>query len=815
MDNHSTNRPPRARRAPPPTPCATAGRPTCDLPVPNPATCRLFALTPLALAVGFCMAGVATAQDAPAAVAPLKLSPTLQAPAGRDAQAGPTVIRARELRGRAGVEAVAEGAAELRQGGLVVRADTLTYTQADDLAVARGQVQVSRDGSVYSGPELRLKVKQFEGFFLAPEFDLTRIGAGGRADRIDFIDSARTRATNAVYTSCPRDGAQDPAWLLSARSVSLDTDTNTGVAEGAVLRFMGVPILAGPTLSFPINDARKSGWLPPSIGIDNRSGVELAVPYYWNIAPDRDATIIPKVATRRGLGVDGEFRYLEPRFEGLVGLDLLPYDRTVDRSRYALRFRHLGSFGATGDHWQEGFYALRGVRVSDDDWWKDFPGSTSAFTPRLLPMRAEAERGFTFGAAQGVTYARLQRWQVLQSVDEITPPYERSPQVGARVRAQAVGGFEFALESEFNHFTLPGTEGTSERPTALRLHALGSVARPFREPGWWIEPRLSFNAAAYNLDQALADGRRSVSRVIPTGSVDAGLTLERDTTAFGRQLRQTLEPRLLYVYTPFREQVRNLAFDSAGKDFNFSSIFSENNFSGVDLVSDANQLTAGLTTRLVDPASGTEALRLGIVQRMLFSAQQFTPDGEILTRRFSDVLLLGSTSVIPKWTLDAQLRYNADTQRSERSILSARYTPGDFRTFGVGYRFTRDENEQVEFGWQWPIGRTGKASPGAAASSCSARWYSVGRASYSVTDRRVTDAVLGLEVDSGCWIGRIVAERLSTGQSEATTRLMLQLELVGLSRLGSNPLQVLKDNIPGYQMLREERTEPSRQTVYD
>lgn len=789
--------------------------------MPNPATCRLFVLTPLALAgVGFCMAGTAAAQDAPepapAALAPLKLAPTLQTPTpGRDTQAGPTVIRAREMRGRAGVDAVAEGAAELRQGGLVVRADTLTYTQADDLAVARGAVRVSRDGSVYSGPELQLKLKQFEGFFLAPEFDLTRVGAGGRADRIDFIDSARFRATNVVYTSCPRDGTQDPAWLLSARSVSLDMDTNTGVAEGAVLRFMGVPILAGPTLSFPINDARKSGWLPPSIGIDNRSGVELAVPYYWNIAPDRDATIIPKVATRRGLGVDGEFRYLEPRFQGLVGLDLLPYDKTVDRSRYALRFRHAGTFGATEGRWQEGFYALRGVRVSDDDWWKDFPGSTLAFTPRLLPTRAEVERGFTVGDAQGLAYARVQRWQVQQSVDAITPPYERSPQVGTRLGTQVAGGFELALESEFNHFTLPGIEGTSDRPTALRLHALGSVARPFREPGWWVEPRLSFNAAAYNLDQALPDGRRSVSRVIPTGSVDAGLTLERNTTAFGRQLRQTLEPRLLYVYTPFREQVRSLAFDSAGKDFNFSSIFSENNFSGVDLVSDANQLTAGLTTRLVDPATGTEALRLGIVQRMLFSDQQFTPDGEVLTRRFSDVLLLGSTSVIPKWTLDAQLRYNADTQRSERSILSARYTPGDFRTVGVGYRFTRDENEQVEFGWQWPIGRTGKASPGAAASSCSARWYSVGRASYSMTDRRVTDAVLGVEVDSGCWIGRFVAERLSTGQSEATTRLMLQLELVGLSRLGSNPLQLLKDNIPGYQMLREERTEPSRQTIYD
>jgi LPS-assembly protein len=800
--------------------------------VPKPVAHRLLAIAPPALLAPLALAAVcactpAAAQSPPVdgGFSPLKLARTLAPPPEAGASGAlPIVIRARELRGRPELETVAEGEAEFRRGGLVVRADRLSYTQADDLAVARGQVRISREGSVYTGPELQLKVQSFEGFFLQPEFDLARIGAGGRADRVDFIDRGHTRATNAIYTSCPRDGNSEPAWVLATRSVSFDFDANEGVAEGAVLRFLGVPILGVPALSFPLGDARKSGWLPPSVNLDNRSGLDVSVPYYWNIAPNRDATITPKLSTRRGLGVDTEFRYLEPRFEGSLGLDLLPKDETVGRTRHALRLNHEGSFGTASGRWAEPRYALRGVGVSDDDWWKDFPGAPLPFTPRLLPQQAWLERGFALAGLQARVYARAQHWQVLQVrapdnlQDLITPPYQRSPQVGVSGQGPAPWGLELSFETELNRFTLPEVEGSSERPTGARWHAIGAVARPWREPGWWVVPRLSFNAAAYDLDQPLAeDGRRHLSRTIPSASVDAGMAFERETTAFGRRIRQILEPRLLYVHTPLREQSRYLRFDSDAKDFNFSSIFSDNAFSGVDQVSDADQLTLGATTRFVDTATGAEALRLGVVQRLLFRAQQITPDRVPFTRRVSDLLLLGSTSVIPKWTLDASVRYNADTSRTERSILAARYTPGDFRTVSATYRFTRQSSEQVELGWQWPLGRIGNAVAGAAASgsACNGRLYSVGRVNYSVVDSRITDSLVGLEYDAGCWVGRVVAERLSTGRSEATTRLLVQLELVGLSRLGSSPLRVLKDNIPGYRLLRDERNEPSGLTSYD
>jgi LPS-assembly protein len=317
----------------------------------------------------------------------------------------------------------------------------------------------------------------------------------------------------------------------------------------------------------------------------------------------------------------------------------------------------------------------------------------------------------------------------------------------------------------------------------------------------WRCSRLSLNAAAYSVDQ-LGVPDRHASRLIPTASLDAGLVFERASRWFGRAQRQTLEPRLLYVSTPYRDQSQLPNFDAAERDFNAVSIYAENAFSGIDRVSDAHQVTAGVTTRLLDAETGAETLRLGLAQRIRLRDQRVVLSGEPLTQRMSDLLLDASTAVFQPWRLDAALQYNPDSQRVVRSILGARYSPGPFRTVSVGYRLARGLSEQFELGWQWPVYR-GTARPMGASSGCGGTLYAVGRLNYSMKDSRTTDSIVGVEYDTGCWIARVVGERLSTGRAEATTRLLLQLELVGLSRLGSNPLQVLKDNIPGYQLLRD------------
>jgi len=752
-----------------------------------------------------------------------ELKPLPRGDAGRQL---PAFLEAQEVRGRPDLETIAEGDVEFRRGGVVIRSDRLTYEQSEDLAIARGNVRISRDGNRYSGPELQLKVQRFEGYFLNPTYYFARTGAGGTAQRIDFIDEQRSIASGATYTSCTPDGTGTPAWLLSTDRVNLDFATNEGTADGAVLRFLGVPILAAPRFSFPLTDARKSGWLPPTlVPVDSRSGARVGVPYYWNIAPNRDLTLYPEISTRRSLSLGTEFRYLEPNYNGVVKLDLTPYDRTTDSTRYGFSGTHESDFG-NGLRLE-----TRLLRVSDDDYWKDFPNDVSTLTPRLLQSDVNLMRD----VGDWSTYVRMRAWQVLQTTDPTTrieAPYERLPQIGTRYAKGFGPGLQVAFEGEFNRFvnpTDPSFVAGADRLTGNRVHALGSLSRPFGSPGWTVTPKVSFNAASYSLDQPMTDGRTSASRVIPTFSLDSAWVLERETRFFGHAVRQTLEPRLFYVNTPFRDQAVLPNFDASAKDFNFDSVFTENAFSGVDRVSDAHQLTAGVTTRVLDPDSGAELLRLGIAQRYLFRDQNVTPDGVPLTRRASDLLLLGSTTLVPNWALDVSMQYSPDTERIARSIVSVRYSPGPFRTISTTYRLTRGLAEQVELGWQWPIygptpdesraandsGRSAGRGSGATGGSCGGSWYAVGRINYSTFEKRMTDSLVGFEYDAGCWIGRVVLDRQSTGRSEAATRVLIQLELVGLSRLGSNPLQVLKDNIPGYRLLREERTTAQPMTSYD
>ncbi len=778
-----------------------------------------FALTPVALVAAGMLQGLpAGAQEAPAEAPALRTSPLLrESIPGPQRSQMPTFVEGERITGRTELDTVIEGAAELRRADTVIRADRIDYYQPDDLARARGNVRINRAGDIYEGPQLELKVEAFEGFFNAPRYRFLKTGGWGQASRIDFLDEDHAVISNATYTTCVREPGDNgvPAWQLTADKLEIDNQDESGLARHAVLRFYSVPVLAFPVLSFPLSDKRKSGLLPPTLGVDSVSGTTVTLPWYWNIAPNRDATFSPTYMGRRGTDLGAEFRYLEPQYRGQLRTNYMPDDQLRRRDRWAFGLQHQDALQRAGLPAGTSL-KLDLNRVSDDDYWRDFTRNTGSLTSRLLSNDA------TLGWARGPVslQVRTLKWQTLQDPTAlITPPYDRLPQLAARYSANRLpGGLVAGVEADYTHFRSQAS--LTGQPNAERSFVAAQLSRPWLTPGIFLTPKLQLHTRAYQFDAPLADGRRSAHVTVPTFSLDSGLVLERETGLFGRDLVQTLEPRAFYVRTPYVAQNFLPKYDTGGTDFNFATIFTENAFNGNDRIADNNLLTLGVTTRLLDAGSSAELARLGVAQRLRLSDQRITLNATdpAVVERLSDLLVGGGVNWTRAWATDGTLQYNPKTGRSERATLGARYNPSPYRVVTAAYRLQRLQSEQVDFGWQWPLndlwGDRGQ-DLGAGRGQGGGRWYSVGRINYSMKDRRVVDAILGAEYDGCCYIGRIVLERHQTGTNSSTKRILFQLEFVGLGRLGTNAAGSLKDNIPRYQFLRDQAQSPSRFTQYD
>jgi LPS-assembly protein len=745
----------------------------------------------------------------------------------------PTFIFGDRLSGRPELETVIDGNAELRRGGSSIRADWLQYDQPSDVVRARGNVRVNSSGNLFNGPELEIKLDTFEGFFTQPDYRFLQNSGYGAARRVDFIDDKRLVAYDANFTTCQRGEGPSwmPAWIVNASRISFDKEADVGEASGGVLRFMNVPILAAPTFSFPLSDKRKSGLLPPTIGLDSVNGTSVTIPYYFDIAPQRDATFAPTIMSKRGVDLAGEFRYLERNYKGELRASMLPNDSLRDRTRWSYNYLSSGTFN-TGLQSVGGLgFNLNLNRVSDNNYWRDFPatglgGSGTVLTQRLLTSDASVSWGRNYFS----TTLRTLKYQTLQDVNSpIVPPYDRMPQLTAaytRVNVPVAGlsGFDYSVTTDYTRFA--SDRLLTGQPNANRTFALAQISRPWIRPAGYITPKLLLNSTTYQFDGPLVNGARSASRTVPTFSLDSGLTFERNTSFFGQAFTQTLEPRLFYVNTPYRNQSVLPNYDSGLNAFNFATLFTENEFVGNDRISDSNVLTTGLTSRLLNPDTGAEALRVGVAQRVRFKDRQVRMPGEVpVSERLSDLLFGATVNLTPAWSLDTTVQYNPKTNISERSTVGGRYSPSNYRVVSAAYRRQRNVSEQYEVGWQWPIndlwGDKGK-DLGAGRGQGPGRWYSVGRLNYSVPDKKLVDVVVGLEYDGCCWIGRVVLERTQLGTlaqvgsgSSNSTRILFQLEFVGFSRIGNNPLKTLKANIPRYQYLREQGTTPSRFTNYD
>ena len=696
----------------------------------------------------------------------LRLERALGDGRGRPAAEGAAFVRAERINGEIEERLILEGNAEIRRGGTVMRGDQITYTVATDEIEAAGNVRLYREGVAVFGPSLALKIDARTGAMPDAGFTYAPHRGRGTARRIEFLEGGRVRLEDAVYTTC---APGDDSWWVQARRMTIDQDEELGVANGASVHFKGVPILASPYFQFPLGDRRRSGLLTPSVGINSKLGVEAIVPYYWDIAPNYDATISPRVMSKRGVLIGTEFRYLEPRFAGTVEYDLVPYDRVTETSRSYLSVRHLydNTAGLTG--------GVNYSRVSDDNVPADYARTVAGASRLVLPQ----EVFLRYTQRNWTALARVEQNQTLQDPTQpVVKPYERVPQLALTAWTPRIGGFDAGVMVDATQFDHPTLE------TGTRFIVNPSLAYPVRAPGYFLVPRLQWLGTWYELDDPRrAD--RSPSRTLPLASVDSGLVFERDANWFGDASVQTLEPRLFYAYVPHRDQSSLPVFDTAEADFNFTQLFRENRYSGFDRVSEANQLTAALVGRVLDPATGAERLRGAIGQRFYFASQQVTlPGGTASTGSESDLLFELSGLIARGWIADLYLQHSTLENRMVRAAAALRWQPRPGSVMALAYRYKLDEIEQVDFAAQWPIAE---------------RWYGVGRANYSIRDSQWVELLAGFEYRDDCWALRLVGQSFVTIGEARTTSLLFQLQLNGVASIGTGLLDQLRRSIPGYQ----------------
>ncbi|AJZ60429.1 organic solvent tolerance family protein [Paraburkholderia fungorum] len=732
----------------------------------------------------------------------MRLAPQLEDHPLQASQKPATFVLGDTTSGTTDQDLAAKGSAEVRRNTFVIKADALHYDQDTDMADAYGQVHLNNNGAVFSGPEAHMRVDSSEGFMSAPKYHFNVTGGSGSAERVDLLDTERSVFTKGTYTACSC--SDNPAWYLKGGEFDFDTGADEGVAYNSVLFFQGVPIFASPWLSFPLSGDRRSGILPPSYSVSSTNGFELSLPYYFNIAPNRDLTVTPRLISKRGVQLQSTFRYLSPTYSGSITGEFLPDDHLTHTNRYALYIQHNQNFG-------NGFGGyIYYNKVSDNTYPEDLSSSVSQFL-NGTQLLYQQEAGLTYNNGPWSVLAREQHWQTL------TPsvaPYGREPQLNVKYAKYNVGGFDYGAEADYTNFRITTGDLTQGQRVMFNPYVSYSVVGP----GYFVTPKVQWHLASYNLNNISNDvpvgTPKNFTESIPTLSFDTGLIFDRSVRLFGQDYIQTLEPRIYYVYTPYRNQASAPLFDTADSDFGLAEIFTPNTFVGNDRIADANRLTAAITTRFINPATGDERARFVIAQQYYFQDQRVTllPTQTSTQATHSDLILGASLKLGAGFASETAFQYNADNNQLVKTSVGFGFSPASGKVINVAYRYTRANTtldntpiNQVLISGQWPLTH---------------RVYGVGRFNYDLGGHRIVDGLVGLQYDADCWtlgagIQRYANGLNTSGQNQSSTRFLAQLTLKGLSTVDNGLIPAFRASVAGYTPLPPPPPPESRFTNYE
>jgi LPS-assembly protein len=727
-------------------------------------------------------------QVAPAAGPRVVGPPPPFSPALRGKPSGDIDVMADKATMGADGTATLEGNVVVRQGDREIRANQLQYDPHDTSLTTPSHidytdplVHVTGAGGSYSAAA----GAEFKG----AEFDLRQRAARGAAQDMKLTPQGIIRLTKVMFTTCP---AKDTSWQLKADSIVLDTRNKIGTGRDAQVDFMGVPLIYLPWVSFPLGNERKSGFLFPGIGNTSYGGLQLSVPYYWNIAPNADFTFQPIVYTRAGADLGGDLRFLSADQHGELDWNYLPYDSVFHGSRSRVRLNDVFELPA------DFRLSARAENVSDPFYFEDFSqapeGTSTAFIERAANLTYRGEHWSIDGEAQ--------QYQTIDYTLFVNDrPYARVPRLAVSAD-YGVGPqqlLHYGFDSELVDFQRPGGATVV---TGWREDLMPQVSLDLTGRGYFLRPALAWRATGYQLDNTAPGQPRSPTRTLPIASFDTGLLFERDSGS-RNQRKLTLEPRIQYLDVPYRNQDQLPVFDSALPDLNPVELFRNNRYVGADRVSDANQVSVGVTSRLLDAQNGRQFLAATFGQSYYFQTPRVVLPGQLpASGKRSDFVAQLDLAAFQDWSADAGVQWDPENQRSERTTVNLQYKPRADAVINLAYRYERfmlvqqlvqgvpvqleQGYDQVELSGAWPIRR---------------HWNVFARDVYSLRDHTPLERFAGFEYRACCWRIRLGARRFVNSHDPTAsqeTGIWLQLELAGLASVGSASDASLTEAIRGY-----------------
>ena len=567
-----------------------------------------------------------------------------------------------------------------------------------------------------------------------------------------------------------------------------------GVARNAVLRVGKVPVLYVPWFPFPVDDRRRTGLLYPAIGSSGRNGFDYRQPIYFNLAPNYDMTLTPRLMTSRGFQLGTQFRYLTEGGGGTLEFSYLPSDKLTSRERdeetqefiergYPLENRrekdraqfHFDASQVLSSRWRA---AANLNWISDPRVLEDFSNNIDGLAPYTLTSELGIYgHGLHWSAGIAADHNQLADYTLPAGV----LPHDRLPRAWLLWEQPLHAWLTTGVNAEavrFQHETRPGGSRVDVQPWA---------SMPLQGASWFMTPKVAWRYTAYKLDDELAAlaGNDAPTRSLPIASLDAGLFFDRQATIRGESYLQTLEPRIYYLNVPYEDQSGLPRFDTRPMTFSWGQLFRDNRYTGPDRQVDANQLTTAITTRFISQDDGRERMSASLGQIQYLDDSLVTVPGETPIEKGKSAWV-ADVGVAPteRWSINAAYQWDPKFRREDLASLRTRYLIGDNGVINLGYRYRRELTEQVDLSFLYPV---------------NPNWSVVGRYYYDLDENKLIESIAGVQWESCCMAMRLVARRyIRERNGELDDSLRLEFELKGLGSAGQKTEEILSRAILGY-----------------